>query len=205
MKVKQELIKYSRHIAAKELVIGASGNISVKNGEGMWIKASGVCFEDIGLDDFVKVNLKTSKFSLKSKRPSCEFKMHLACYKVRSEINCVLHSHPLYATLLVTAGIKPRVLSPEFAVCIGSRVGVVGYLCPGSEKLAREASRSILNSNLVYLKNHGLIAVGKTIKEAYYRTCYAEQMAKMQVLALAMNKKIKAISRVEIKQLLSAI
>ena len=202
MKKREELVKYSRRIAAKHLVIGSSGNISAKKGAHMLIKASGVCFEDMELNNFVQVNLKTLHFDPKKNSPSCEFKMHAACYRTRPEINYVIHSHPLYATLLVSVGIKPQILSPEFVICIGNQVGVVPYICPGTEKLSKEVSRLIVKNNLVYLKNHGLVAVGKTISEAYQRTCYAEQMAKMQVLALAMNKKIKTISSVEIKKLL---
>ncbi|MBU1087500.1 MAG: class II aldolase/adducin family protein [Candidatus Omnitrophica bacterium] len=199
----KELIKYSQLIAAQDLVLGSSGNISLKSGKDMLIKASGLCMSEAQSADFLKVALKNLAYKSKKLKPSCEAKMHAICYAMRPDINCVIHTHPLYATTLVSCAIKPRLISPEFILSIGSELKIVEYVCPGTEKLAEKVGQAVKNSDIVYLKNHGLLAVGKTLKEAYTRTLLAEQMAKMQIIAQLLGKNLKGLSAVQSKKLLA--
>ena len=159
----------------------------------MLIKASGCFMEEAGKRDFVSVAIDALRCKKKSPRPSCEFRMHALCYQQRPDISCVIHTHPVYATTLVSCSIKPKLIGPEFILGIGSEIGVVDYICPGTEVLAGKVGRLIAKKNVIYLKNHGLLSVGKDFKEAYTRTILAEQMAKVQVLALTMEKRIDFI------------
>jgi L-fuculose-phosphate aldolase len=199
----KELIKYSHMIAQQNLVIGSSGNISFKQGNNMLIKASGLCLSDAKQIDFLKVNLKNLKYKSKTLKPSCEAKMHAACYASRQDINCVIHTHALYATTLVSCSIYPRIISPEFILALGSGIKVVNYICPGTERLAKTVGQTVKNANIIYLKNHGLLSVGKTLKQAYTRTLLAEQMAKMQIIGQLLGKKLKGISPIQAKKLLA--
>ncbi|MFH1063164.1 MAG: class II aldolase/adducin family protein [Candidatus Omnitrophota bacterium] len=199
----KELIKYSRIIAKQGLVLGASGNISFKQGKDMLIKASGLCMSEAKQSDFLSVELKNLKYKTKTLKPSCEAKMHAICYAMRADINCVIHTHPLYATTLVSCSIYPQMLSPEIILALGSGIKVVNYICPGTDKLAKTVGQAVKNANIVYLKNHGLLSVGKTLKEAYTRTLLAEQMAKMQIIGQLLGKKLKGISANQAKKLVA--
>ncbi len=199
----KELIKYSHLAASRQLVIGSSGNISQKDGKAMLIKASGLCMLDACSIDFVSVQLDTLKYKSRIKKPSCESKMHAICYKARQDINCVMHTHPLYATTLVSCGIKPKLISPEFILSIGSGIEVVDYICPGTDQLAKTVGNAIKKSNIIYLKNHGLLCVGKSLEEAFTRTQLAEQMAKMQIIGELLGKKLKGISSKQAEKLIS--
>ena len=201
----KQLIKYSHLLAQAGLVYGSSGNISMKNGKSMLIKASGCFMEQAKKQDFVNVDIATLKSSKKSARPSCEFRMHAFCYQARRDIAYVVHTHPIYATTLISCSVKPKLVCPEFIIGIGSEIGMVEYICPGTEKLAKKVAREIKYKNVVYLKNHGLLSVGKNLQEAYTRSILAEQMAKMQVIALSMKKNLKSISKKQIDFLLKTI
>lgn len=198
----KELISYSHLAAKQELVIGSSGNMSLKSGKDMLIKASGIFMSEAKSRDFLRVDLKNLKYKSKTLKPSCEAKMHAICYATRADINCVIHTHPLYATTLVSCSINPQLISPEFILAIGSGIKVVDYICPGTEKLATIVGNAVKNSNVIYLKNHGLLCVGKTLKEAYTRTLLAEQMAKMQIIGQLLGKKLKGISPKQAQELL---
>ncbi|MBU1042811.1 MAG: class II aldolase/adducin family protein [Candidatus Omnitrophica bacterium] len=198
-----QLIQYSHSIAARDLVLGSSGNISLKSGTDMLIKASGVCMSESQSSDFIRVDLKNLSYKNKKLKPSCESKMHAICYAMRPEINCVIHTHPLYATTLVSCSINPRLISPEFILSIGSEMKVVEYACPGTEELAERVGQAVKSSNIVYLKNHGLLVVGKTLQQAYTRTLLAEQMAKMQIIGQLLGKKLKGLSSAQAKKLLA--
>lgn len=201
----KELVKYSHMIARKELVHGSSGNISIKQGRSMLIKASGCVMEEARQKDFVSVDIETLSFKKKTSRPSCEFKMHAFCYRKRPDIRCVIHTHPLYATTLINCSVKPKLIGPEFVLAIGSQIGLIDYICPGTEKLAKKVEQAAVKNNVIYLKNHGLLCVGRDLQEAYTRTLLAEQMAKMQVLAISMGKNIKPLNVKQTKVLLKTL
>ncbi len=201
----KELIKYSRLIARNGLVHASSGNISIRQGRSMLIKASGCFMEEAGRGDFVGVDIATLSHKKNSSRPSCEFRMHAFCYRARPDIRCVIHTHPLYATTLINCSVKPELAGPEFILGIGSEICIIDYICPGTEKLASKVGQAAAKSNVIYLRNHGLLCVGKNLKEAYTHTILAEQMAKMQVIALSMGKKLKVISARQIRAFLKTI
>ncbi len=201
----KELIKYSHLIARRGLVQGSSGNISIRQGRSMLIKASGCFMEEARRVDFVSVGIETLSPKKKKSQPSCEFRMHAFCYQARPDISCVIHTHPLYATTLVSCSIKPNLIGPEFILGIGSEIGIVDYICPGTEKLAHKVGQVIAKCNVIYLKNHGLLSVGRDFKEAFTRTILAEQTAKMQVLALAMGKRINSLNAKQISLLLKTL
>ncbi len=198
----KELIKYSHIIARDGLVHASSGNISIRQGGSMLIKASGCFMQEAMREDFVSVDIATLRCNKNSSRPSCEFRMHAFCYRARQDIRCVIHTHPLYATTLISCSVKPKIAGPEFVLGIGSEIGVIDYICPGTEKLASKVGKIIAKCNVVYLKNHGLLSVGKNLKEAYTRTILAEQMAKMQVIAMSIGRKLEFISAKQIRELL---
>ena len=199
----KQLVKYSQLSAEQGLVLGSSGNISLRLGKDMLIKASGLCMSEAKTSDFLRVGLKKLNYKSEKLKPSCEARMHAVCYDMRADINCVMHTHPLYATTLVSCLIKPCLISPEFILALGSEIKVVEYICPGTEKLAKVVGNAVKNGNIVYLKNHGLLSVGKTLKEAYTRTLLAEQMAKMQIIGQLLGKKLKGISTRQAKELLA--
>jgi L-fuculose-phosphate aldolase len=89
---KGELIAIGRQIAAKGLVIGPGGNISMRAGETMVISASGSSFESSRADDFVCVDIESGMAEEGAKRPSSEVLMHLECYRRRPDISAVVHT-----------------------------------------------------------------------------------------------------------------
>jgi len=195
----RDLIRVARRVGAEGLVIGASGNISVRRGKTMLIKASGAWLEQATAADFVAIPLADAPAGGRGKRPSCEYRMHAACYLARPDITCVIHTHPLYATLLVTCGLTVRAISPEFSLSIGSEPGFVRYLCPGTAGLAHSVGKCAAEHNVVYMKNHGLVAVGASLDEAYMRTQLAEQLAKMHIIAALLKRRLPAIDSDELR------
>jgi len=204
MDIRKQLVSYSRNIARRELVLGSSGNISARSGTAMVIKASGTCMETARNADFLTVEIATLRYRHKTLRPSCELRLHAACYRSRPDIACVIHTHPLYATILASCSIKPVICAPEFMIASGGDVAVIPYICPGTPQLAQRVGSAVRNHPIIYLKNHGLLTVGATIAEAFMRTLIAEQMAKMQVISLMIGKKINSIGRHRKQQLLAA-
>lgn len=202
---KKELVKYANLLGKEELVAGPSGNISLRLGSKIIIKASGVWLEEARVSDFVELDLNKLNCKPEPLKPSCEWGMHLACYNARQDITCVMHTHPFYATFLASCSLRPKIFLPECIAYIGSRLAILPYYCPGTEELAKRHAFLIKKHNIIYLKNHGLLAVGSSLKEAFLRTMIIEKMAKMQIIAKVLGRNLKVMGEAEINKILGQI
>ena len=198
---KRELIKYGRKIFAGKFVIGSGGNISVRSGNKVYIKASGVSLENSCSADYNEVNLKTGKAICFNGPCSVEIPMHLACYRARPEIVAVVHTHPVYGIILGMAGIKLGYISYEFMFTMKSEVPTRNYKSAGSAALAGAVGRTIKKNNGALLKNHGIIVVGVSLAEAYEWSVGFVRAAKICIfsgllggLSLIPKKELKRLS-----------
>ena len=186
--LKSELVRYGRRISERALVIGPGGNISARLGNTVYMKASGIAFEDAKESDYIGVNLQTGKVIEGELRPTSEYQMHLLCYMTRKDVGAVIHSHP---PLSVAYGMLGRTLkphTPDFVAYIKTDVPVIGYVIPTGRELAEAVSRIIKKHNGVLMMNHGLLTVGTNLKEAFYRTLLIEDTVKTLIAAKIMGK-----------------
>jgi L-fuculose-phosphate aldolase len=198
--VRKKLIECGRKIYAKKFVIGSGGNISARSGDKIYIKASGVSLENSRLSDYNEVDLKTGKAVCFNRPCSIEIPMHLACYKARPDIGAVVHTHPVYGTILGIMGVKLGYISYEFMLTMRSEVPTINYKGAGSAALADAVGRDIKKYNGLLLKNHGTIVVGKDLAEACERALALERAAKIYVLS-GLSGRISLIPKEELGRL----
>lgn len=180
-----DLFRYGRKIAERRLVVGPGGNTSARAGDAIVMKASGAAFEDCSEEDYVAVDLATGEVQGSSKRPSCEIFLHLACYLRREDVHAVVHTHPPIATGIATAGESVPPLFPDLIALVGREIPVLPYIVPGGKKLADAVAEQIDAHNAVLLGNHGLLTVGSSVREAYFRNLLVEEAAKTWLAARA--------------------
>jgi L-fuculose-phosphate aldolase len=198
--LKKRLAEYSRKIARNGFVIGASGNLSIKNGNNVYIKASSKAFGEAKASDFVRVNA-SSNYS-QDLRPSSEYRLHLECYKMRSDIRTIFHTHPPLSTALYPASRDHVPLTLEFALYITRPVQIIDFLPPGSIALARATAAASKTSDAIIIKNHGLVVLGATMQEAYLKTLIIEQEAKARLIYKIFKKKPDYLTKSQIDALI---
>jgi len=88
--------------------------------------------------------------------------------KMGKLIQVVIHTHPPFVMGLVSAEIQIEPMFPHFVTYLGGRVPLLKYTIIAEQELAREIGRVIMDYNMVFLKNHGALPVGATLKEAFY-------------------------------------
>ena len=124
-------------------------------------------------------------------KPSVETWMHTAIYKAREDVNAVIHTHSPYATLFASINEPIPAVTVDFALAIGHEVPVTKYVPPGSKDLAQEVVKVLGKDKLVVLiRNHGAVAVGKKLEDAYHAALLLEKEAEMYF-------KIKLLGKVE--------
>jgi L-fuculose-phosphate aldolase len=190
-KLRKDLVEVSKKLYARGLTSGVSGNPSARvpgAPEQVLIKATGKCFGDVCENDFVLVDLEGNVLDGDA-RPSKEVRFHCGIYKIRPEVNAIVHGHSAYATAYVTAkGELPVVTAAAEAGL--NKVGVVDFALPGSEELARMVIEVFKDMSLkaAVLNRHGFVTLGQDIFKAYYLADVLEDNAKVACLIDQLNK-----------------
>jgi len=166
-----ELVRYARLTDERGLVVGPGGNFSARDGDRIIIKASGACMMDGRPGDYVEVDLASGEPLAEGEGvPSCELPLHLAVYRVRPEARAVLHAHPTWAGVWAEGGEHLRASSPDFVALLGTEVPVLPYERPAGEEVARAVGEALKGHAACIIGNHGSVAWGRSIREAYFRT-----------------------------------
>lgn len=200
--VKKELIRYGSKMVSSGLVAGAGGNISARSAEVVYLSPSGYALDEMTEDSITGVSIGSGKIVEGALRPTSEVLMHLGCYQMRKEIRAVVHTHSPWAGGVVSAGVPLKPMFPEFVADLGD-IGYLDYILPTTKRLADAVARQIKNLNVVLMANHGVLAVGRNLKEAYYRSIIIEEAAKSLVAASVVGKPrfLSLEQREEIKKL----
>lgn len=197
------LAKYARKIAYDNLTIGSSGNLSGRLGEKICIKLSNKEFIKSKSSDFIYLNIKKPKIK-PGKQPSCEYNLHIACYKKRPDIQAVFHTHPLFATTLYSSGVQHKAITLEFALYIKQPIPIVDFMPPGSLELARAVAGAALENDVIVIKQHGLVTLGRTLHEAYLKALIIEREQKAALICRIMRTTPKYLSGRQIDALSKA-
>jgi L-fuculose-phosphate aldolase len=133
-----------------------TGNLSFRSKKGFIITSSGLkSKENLSNDCFVYVksyDKQSNTVYVEGKRqPSSEAVMHFLIYKTREEVNAMFHGHN-DAIIANAKKLKLPITEKEHQ--------------PGSIELANEVLRALGDKNLIVIKNHGFLSLGKTMKEA---------------------------------------
>ena len=193
--VRAELAGFGMKIAAAGLVAGAGGNISARSGRIVWMKPSGLAMDDMSPDDLCGIDLETGAQISGGHKPTSEFNMHLAVYRARPDVKAVFHTHSPWASGAVTAGVEFKALSPLFALELG-RVATIPYITPTTKLLAGAAARAARAHDTIFMVNHGVLATGSGMRQAF-RRCLAAENEAIAVLAASVAGRPRFLSKAQ--------
>jgi L-fuculose-phosphate aldolase len=197
--IRKKLSEYGKKIVEKALVAGPGGNISAREEDFVYLSPSGFFLDEIKEDEWVKVNMKTGEIT-GNLRPTCEISMHLGIYMEREDVKAVFHTHPPITVGLISAGVKFKSFFPEFVAILGKNIPIIEYVPPAGEKIRKAVVKEIKRANVVLLKNHGVVAIGQSLKEAYTRSLIVEEAAKSIFVGI-LSGKIRYFTKKEIEQI----
>ena len=178
LEARKKLIAVAQKCLEYGLTVGTWGNLSVRlDREKILITPSGFEKSALKPEHLLVVNLDgvVLKGELK---PSVETWLHTAIYKAREDVNAVIHTHSPYATLFASVNEPIPVITVDFAAAVGHEVPVTKYVPPGSKDLAEEVVRVLgKDKSVVLIRNHGAVAVGKDLENAYHAALLLENEA----------------------------
>lgn len=196
---KHLIIKYGKQLGIKNMSPATSGNISVRCDDNILITASETALGDLCEDDIVEIDINANKIG-EGKKPSSEKNMHCAIYRLRPDINAIIHCHSPYVSAFAVCHepINKPIISEN--VFYFGEIPVAPYALPGSEQLAKNASALFEKHNAVLLANHGIIIGARDLKTAYYLCETAETVAQIFINAKILGG-AKELSKKDIEEI----
>lgn len=187
-KLKQEIVDKLLQAFCEGMFSGTSGNMScfLREEGVMLITPTSVRYDVMKAEDIVAMKLDGTIVDGKLK-PSSEWRMHAAIYEAKPEVGAVFHTHSPYATAFaVNHDAIPAVLI-EAHVFLGGDIRCAAYATPGTKEVGINAIPALKDRGGCTLANHGVLAIGEDLAQAYLRAEYIEDLAKIYSYAKAIG------------------
>ena len=170
------------------LVARTWGNISARIPDGQFIiTPSGMGYEHMGPEDLVKVRIEDCSWE-GERKPSSEKGIHADAYRLRPEVNFVIHTHQEAASIY---GVTGRTLTGLESECLGAAVPCAEYGMPSTGKLRRAVARALEDypdSRAVFMRFHGALCVGEDSETAFRAAGELERACERQIALLSEQK-----------------
>jgi autoinducer 2 (AI-2) kinase len=175
---KELVLQVTNELFAMGLMTATGGNVSsLANEEAtIWITPTRMFKGGLAERDLVRID--RSGHVLEGERaPSIEWQMHFASYAARPGSTGAIHTHAPIATAF---GITNQTFPPLNTDAVFLRDTVtVPWIMPGTKQLADAVGAALEKSPGCMLQNHGLMTVGKDLRDAATRAMVLEETAKI--------------------------
>lgn len=186
--LKKQVLLKSKEAYDEKLFAGTSGNLSLMDREKglIAITPTSIPYPVLTVDDIVIIDLDGNVIE-GIHRPSSEWRMHTEIYRNKPEVNAIVHTHSPNATAFAVVHEEIPVVLIEMMFFLMGNVPLAKYAAPGSEKLGVNAVKAMTKRTACLLENHGVVAVGKDLDEAYIRAVYTEDAANIYIKSKAVG------------------
>ncbi|MER6947287.1 class II aldolase/adducin family protein [Nonomuraea sp. NPDC000554] len=184
MSLREQLCEYGRRAVELGLVIGTSGNLSVRQGDLVAVTPSGVALDRLTPELCPIVDVDGYLVE-GDQQPSSETPMHLAVYRTTSA-QAVVHTHSVFGTVVATT--LPELPPVHYnALLLGGTVKVAEYATYGTPELAANVRRAMAGKQAALLANHGGVTIGATLEQAFEATRLLEWLCEVYVRGLSVG------------------
>jgi L-fuculose-phosphate aldolase len=183
---RRDIIRVGKLMYERSYVVSSDGNVSVRLDDGRVIATPTQTNKGRMTEDGLAVTDLEGK-PLNDRRASSELAMHLLIYRERPDVRSVCHAHPPHGSAFAVAGlaIDQPILS-EVILTLGC-VPLAEYGTPSTDELTAAMLPLVKNHNALLMANHGAVAYGGDVWQAFDRLETLEHTAKIAILARALG------------------
>jgi L-fuculose-phosphate aldolase len=161
------------------------GHVSARapKGRGLWMKASGLGFEEIGPEQVILVSFNGDVLEGEFPR-HIEWPIHAEVMRARPDVGSVVHSHPRHSIALGASGEPLRPVSHAgtvFAQPDVRRFTKTGELIVDRD-MGADVAAALGDEYACLLVNHGIVTAGGDVRDAVIRAVLLEKAAQQQLL-----------------------
>ena len=204
--LKFEVIKFAKKLNSDNLSPLRSGNISHRaegDKHGFFITPSGKKYSDLKLDDIAFVSLD-GKFDKDGPIPSSEWRFHQDIYKNKWEAKAIVHAHSPHATAVSAHGKPIPAFHYMIALAGGDDIKCAEYATFGTTELSKNILKALEKRKACLMSNHGQVAFGTNLKQAFELAEEVENICYQYVIALKIGNP-KILSKTEMSKILDKI
>jgi L-fuculose-phosphate aldolase len=181
--LRRQIVEIGRLAYQKGWVAANDGNISVRLGpDRVLATPTGVSKGMMAPEDLIVCDLDGNKVEGSRERTS-EILMHMTIYRMRPDVQAIVHAHPPVATGFAVAG-RPLNLAllPEVIVGLGC-IPLAGYGLPGTPELSEALKPFIPSYDALLMANHGAVCYADDLMKAFFRMETLEHFARVTLVA----------------------
>lgn len=179
---REQIIQAAARLTGEGLIARTWGNISARLSETQFlITPSGLAYETMEPDQLVPVSIPDAAWTGPIK-PSSERGIHADAYRLRPEVQFIIHTHQYYASV---AGIEGRALTGFIDPLLGKRAPCAAYGLPGTARLRRAVEAELTawpDCRALLLRSHGALCLGRDPEDAFAAARALEEVSRARVL-----------------------
>jgi L-fuculose-phosphate aldolase len=178
--LREQIVATSRAMLDRGLVTGTAGNVSARLTAGMLITPTRVHPADLRPGDLVELGLDGAVAGPGS--PSVEWRLHAAILRSRADVLAIVHTHSPHAVARSFDPAAVEVQTQEREYLGLDRIAVAPPVAAGTAELAEAAMTALAGAPAVLLARHGVVAVGRTPRDALELASTIEHLAQIDLL-----------------------
>jgi L-fuculose-phosphate aldolase len=181
-KHREEIVRYGRMLHERCFVAAMDGNLSVRlKGDRILVTPTCVSKGAMRPGDMVVVDTEGKRVS-GHRTVTSEIGMHLLVYRMRPDVQAIVHAHPPTATGFAAAGMAlTEPLVCEVVIGLGA-IPLARYGTPGTSELAQTLEPYVPDYDAILMSNHGVVAYGDTLEHAYMKMETVEHFAQIALV-----------------------
>jgi L-fuculose-phosphate aldolase len=202
-KYREEIVRYGKMLHERGFVAAMDGNLSVRlKSDRILVTPTCLSKGAMKSGDMVIVDLEGSQVSGR-RNVTSEIGMHLLIYRMRPDVEAIVHAHPPTATGFAAAGIAlTEPLVCEVVMGLGC-IPLARYGTPGTSELAQTLEPYVPDYDAILMSNHGVVAYGDTLEHAYMKMETVEHFAQIALVTHLLGRQ-QPLKQVEIEKLMLA-
>ena len=195
LELRQKVIETCCKLRSAGYVFGTWGNISVRLDDGnILITPSKVDYDDMLPEDLPVIAPNGSIVS-GTRLPTSEREIHRGIMNQRPDVGAVIHTHSPYAMMCCAIDGGIPVFSEEMCQLLGGGIPISEQFVPSDAhiELGKVVCGSLGDANAILIRNHGPIALGRTLDEAFVCCQIVEKTAQIYINLLQTSKNMNIL------------
>ena len=203
---RNKVIEFSLKLNSTNLSPLRSGNISLRvkenNEDGYLITPSGKKYETLKPEDIIFMGLNDeAEINDSDNKPSSEWRFHRDIYLSKTDAKAIVHAHSPHATAVSSHGKSIPPFHYMIALAGGEDIKCAEYATFGTKELSENVIKALTDRSACLMSNHGQVAFGKNLEEAFELAQEIENICQQYIIALKIGEP-KILSFEEMKKVL---
>jgi len=185
LELRNQMLTYVRKLTDSGWLVGTSGNMSLRNEEdgSFLITPSGIDYQEMCPEDLFLIR-KDGTVIPGTGKPTSSLAFHRMVLEARPDCNVVLHTHAPFATAASTITMSVPAVTFPALVYLGGNIPVADFADNGSEEEAVNITNALGKKYQgMLMQNHGAVAIGKDLEEAWSNMAHLEECCQVWILA----------------------